>query len=219
MSDHPVPRPAAPEPARPDPEDLVTDADRQVVVQHVQRAVVDDIVPFEQLDARLARIHAASTRAELDAAIADLPTPPPPDRPATVGHLAPKESVTLIGDTTIGGWIDVEGDLTAVTVLGDKVIDLSSATLPPEVTISAWTLIGDTTVIVPDGVRTAVSAISVIGDRKTVLAPAQAGAPTVRIESRTLIGDVKVYSLSELPTGKLRKLWRRLRTSEAEHRG
>ncbi len=202
---NPVPPTDGPDPAAP-----VTEADRQVMVDHIQRAVVADVLDFDQLDDRFSLIFRANTRAELDAVAADLPAPPAP-QVTPVGHLAPSRSIRLIGDTKIGGWVDLEGDLTCWSIVGDVFVDLSSAELPDDVTITVWTLIGDVTVILPDGVRTALSNTVIIGDRTASIAPARLGASTVRVKFRALIGDSAMYSLSQLPKGRVRKLWRRLR--------
>lgn len=199
-----------PVPAGPDPEAPVTDIDRTVVVRHIQQAVADDIVPFEEVDDRFAALYQAATRGELDAVIADLPVPPDPG-PQPVAHPLPPTSFTLLGDIKVGGWIGVAGDLTYTTLLGDIVIDLSSADLPDNVTITSWSLLGDTTVILPDGVRASMSAFRLLGDEKTDLAPAWPNTPIVEVRARKLIGDARLVSFSRLRRSKLRKLWRNFR--------
>ncbi len=72
-------------------------------------------------------------------------------------------------------------------------------------------LIGDVKVIVPDGVRVRCSVTVVIGDRKEALVPPVAGAPLIRINVVNVIGDAKVYSLSAVPEGALRRAWATLR--------
>lgn len=193
-----------------DPAEPISDDDRQVIVAVLQRALAQDVVPFDEADDRFAAVFEARTRAELDAVVADLPAPPAPQaRP--VGHPLPGTSISVFGDSRIGGLVAVDGDLRFITVFGDVVVDLSAATLPEEVTITTWTLFGDVTVIVADGDRASLGAIRVFGDQRNRLVPARPGASTIRVRTRSLFGDARLYSLSQLPEGKLRALWRHLR--------
>ncbi len=195
------------------PDGPATDSDRQLTVELVQRAMAAEAVSFEEIDDRFAAVYRAETKAELAEVVADLPQPPAPV-PAVRGHILPRAETSIIGDIKVGGWIDVEGDLQYTALLGDLVIDLSSADLPSELRITCNSIVGDTTIILPDGVRTSVETTCIIGDRKSDLAPALASGPTVRITGRSLVGDVKVYSLSRVPEGKFRKLWKALRSGQ-----
>lgn len=197
------------------PADVPTDEDRQAVVAAIQQALADERLAFDELDERFGAVYAAGTQAELRAVVADLPelrrSPPPPE----ARHLAARSSFKLLGDTRIGGWLALEGDLTTVSVIGDTVIDVSSATIPEGgVTVDAWSLIGDVKVIVPDGVRVQSQVISLLGDREERLTPPRPGAATVRIRIQLALGDAEVYSLSEVPVGRLRRLWAALRSSD-----
>lgn len=209
MTDLPAPQPY------PNPEDAITDAERQVIVRQIQTAMSRDEIRFEEIDDRFADVYKATNRAELDAVIADLPTPPAPIPPPP-GHPLPRQSATFLGDLKVGGWIDVQSDLNYGTVLGDVVIDLSSATLPDGLTITVWTGAGDTTIILPDGVRAGLEGFMAFGSRKVELVDPVHGAPLVTVKVFKLIGDTKLYSLSRVPEGRFRKLWRKLRqTSQA----
>jgi hypothetical protein len=188
----------------------IGEADRRVTAQLIQQAVVAEVLPFDALDDRLDAIYSATTRAELDAVVADLPQPAPPAAPVAP-HPAPSLSMSLIGDIKISGTVEVESTMTFFSLLGDVFIDLSAADLPTDVTITVFSLIGDATVVVADGNRAVLESVTVIGDRRSQLAEARAGTPTVRFRAFSLIGDVKLFSLSLLPEGSLRKLWRKLR--------
>ncbi len=203
MNDAPLPMP--------DADGSASDAERQLTVELVQRAMANDAITFDELDERFTAIYQAESRADLAKVVADLPQPPAP-RPPARGHLLPSSSFSIFGDLKLGGWVSVENDLQYSAIFGDIVIDLSSAELPNEVRITTTSLFGDTTVILPDGVRASVESMVLLGDRKTDLAPAWNGSPTVRIEARKVFGDVKVYSLSRVPEGPFRKLWKALRS-------
>ena len=193
------------------PEAPVTDDDRQRVINRIQRALANDEVAFEELDERFEQVFAAETTVELEAAVAGLPVAPLP-RPVPARHIATTTRFSLLGDTRIGGWISLGRRLTAATLIGDIVIDLSSAALPTEgFDLTALVLIGDVKVIVPDGAAVELTAFNLIGNSREQVVVPMAGAPTIRLSLFGAIGDSQVYSLSQVPEGKLRRLWRALR--------
>lgn len=180
------------------------------MIRHIQMAMSREELRFDEIDDRFAAVYSAGTRAELDQVIADLPTPPAPIPPAP-GHPVPRQSSAFLGDVKVGGWIEIQSDMTYGTVLGDVVIDLSSANLPDGVTINIWNFAGDTTVILPDGVRSTLEGFMAIGSRKVDLTDPRHGAPLVTVKVFKLLGDTKLFSLSRVPEGRFRKLWRKLR--------
>ncbi len=194
----------------PDPSRPVTDRDRQLIVEQIQRAMAEDIVPFEELDDRFAAVYAARTRADLDAVVVDLPAPPPP-APATLPRAVAAVSYSMFGDVKVGGWIAIDSDLTYGSGFGDITLDLSSAHLATGRTVRARSIFGDVTVILPDGIRTSLTSVTVFGSRREDLAPPVPGAPEVRVVVATLFGDARLYSLSRVPEGPFRRLWKALR--------
>ena len=194
----------------PNPDDAVSDEDRQAAVRWAQNALLRDQIEFEEIDDRFDAIYRAETRGELDAVFADLPTPPAPV-PAPPSHPLPQTTSTLVGDIKVGGWVEVFGDLSYTSLIGDVTVDLSSAVLPDRLKISIRNLVGDTTVILPDGTRASVEGFLAIGNRKVDLSDPRPNSPIVRVRSYKLIGDTKLFSLSRLPEGLFRKLWRKLR--------
>lgn len=199
-------------PPSPLPEDPVSEDDRSVAVRRVQDALAREELGFDDLDERFDAIYRSTSRGELEAAVSDLTAPPAPATPGPA-HPLPRNNTSLIGDLKVGGWVDVTGNLSYGTLIGDITIDLSSATLPDEVEITVWNIIGDATVILPDGARASLEGVMVLGDRKTDLADPWVNGPLIRVRSFKLIGDSKLYSLSRVPEGRFRKLWRRLRQS------
>ncbi len=194
-----------PEPHRP-----VTDQDREVLVEQVQRAMANGHVRFEELDDRFEAIYRATTHGELEAVRADLPGPPPPAAPVPVHPVAPV-TYSLFGNVKVGGWISVAGDVAYGSGFGDVFVDLSSARLHQDCTVRVRTIFGNATVILPDGVRATLESTTIFGERTEVLSPPVAGTPYVRVVAATLFGDVKMYSLSQVPEGRLRRMWKTLR--------
>ena len=204
MSDHPgdsLPVPSSP----------IGDQDREIVVRQIQQALARGEVDFDELDDRFGAIYAADTRAELEAVTADLPVPPPPVAPVP-GHPMASTGFALFGDIKKSGDFEVEGEITYGLLFGDAVLDLSTSRVKDGTKISTYNLFGDSVVILPDGVRVRRSNMTVFGSQKEDLTPPLPGAPTVTLSRFVLFGDTKVYSLSRVPEGRLRKLWRSFRS-------
>ncbi len=198
-------------PQSPRPNDPVTDDDRAPVLRRIQHAIGTDALEFDELDNRFDDVYAATTRAELEAVVADLPAlaAPLPTRPE-VGHPAPQNQFSFAGDIQIGGWLDVDGDISLTNLLGDSTIDLSSAKLPAEVVVTMNSILGDRRIIVPDGARAVLEGQTMLGDSRVDLAEPRPGMPTIRVRGFGLVGDVRLYSLSRVPEGIFRRIWKRL---------
>ena len=194
------------------PDAPITDFERQAMVYRIQSALAEDHLEFSEVDDRFGLVFAAQTRQELEDSVAGLPEPRQPPPPQAARHFAPDRSFSLIGDVKIGGWLAVGKSLTATTLIGDVIIDVSSAAFDEGgLDITAYSLIGDVKIVVPDGARVQHSGVNLIGDRKEILVAPSPGAPVVRVTAYGLIGDVAIYSLSAVPEKKLRKMWVALR--------
>lgn len=194
------------------PGDTPTDADRQFRIDQVQHALANDVIAFDAVDDYFDQIYRATTRQELDTAVSNLPVMAQPPPPVSARHLAPSNSFALLGDIKIGGWLAFGPVLNVTGFVGDIVIDVSSASIPAGgLQINARSVIGDTKIILPDGARVQSNVVSIIGSRKEVLVEPVPGGPVVRISGFSVIGDVKIYSLSTVPIGKLRQAWAALR--------
>lgn len=205
--------PSLPEPSRPaHPEPIPSEDERQQVIDRIQQALAEDQIEFNELDQRFAAVYAATTRAELLQVVSDLPAPRLPPPPVTARHPAPSSQFSLIGDVEVGGWVTMDETLTMTSLIGDATIDLSSASFGPDgLVVTARSLVGDVKVIVPDGARVQIDAFMLVGDKRQNLSPPIDGGPLIRINVLNLIGDVKVYSLSLVPEGRLRQLWSKFR--------
>ncbi|MEL6981655.1 MAG: LiaF domain-containing protein [Actinomycetota bacterium] len=209
MSGPSLPEPAdSNQPIGPEP----TMAERQKVIDRIQQAMAEDLIAFDELDDRFAAVYAAGSQAELERLSNELPVPQYPPPAPTARHPAPRSQFSLLGDIEVGGWVAVDSELTVTGVIGDITVDLSSADLGPDgVTINVRSLLGDTKVIVPDGARVQLDATRLIGDLRQDLSPPVEGGPLIRVTGLQAFGDLKVYSLSLVPDGALRRLWTKLR--------
>ncbi len=162
---------------------------------------------FEEIGDRFETVYKAETVTDLEPAVGDLPA----FESISPSHPAPSQDFKLVGDIkrTIG---DLGGGYKCVSVIGDIRLDLSSVDLSSgDVNVTCWSFVGDVTIIVPDGVRVHHGGMTIIGDGTEALVSPAAGGPLIGVEVFQLVGDRKIYSLSLLPKGRLRKWWRSLR--------
>ncbi len=170
--------------------------------------MVSGHLSMDEMEERMRAINRARTRRDLAPLTSDLPDVP---RPVTT-PAGSKWNVSLLGDVRRGGWITVGGHMRGATLIGDVVLDLSSADIPPEgVEVTGIALIGSVRVIVPDGARVVVDVVKLLGDRVERISPPTAGGPLIRVTGFVAIGDVGVYSLSQLPANSLAAWWRSIR--------
>lgn len=192
---------------KPVPSMRIGDAEREDTIRGLERAMVAGHLNFDEMEDRMAAVYKAKTAADLVAVTRDLPTSIAAAPPVPTSQLG-NTQFNLLGDIKRGGWLAVPTGVRAISLIGDVTLDLSSADLPAGgVDLTLVSLIGDLTVIVADGTPVHISTISLIGGRREAVTPALQGMPAVRIMAVALLGDVKVYSLSLVPEGRLRAWW------------
>ncbi|MEU3526886.1 DUF1707 domain-containing protein [Streptomyces sp. NPDC038707] len=175
---------------------LVSDADREQVVERVREAVADGRLPLDELDGRLDRIYAARTRGELLAAGSGLPVPGTGD--ARVVDHAPTSRFALGlfgGFRRDGGWV-VPPRFTAWSMWGGGRLDLTEARFAaPETVIRAVALWGGIGIVVPDGIDVEVRGFGLFGafggrEARGLGGTAGASAPRVVVKGLALFGAV-----------------------------
>ncbi|WP_369131874.1 DUF1707 domain-containing protein [Modestobacter sp. I12A-02662] len=177
----------------------VSDAEREVVVTRLQAAVGEGRIDLDEFSQRVDGAYAATTNAELQALLADLPAPAS-EIPAVgeiVGERTPGSVVTVFGDVKLTATTGAPER--ASTVFGDVRIDLRGLrTSAEEVHLQLGTVFGDVEVIVSEGVAAEIEGWTVFGSRKTQLAavPRLAGTPRVIVRGWTVFGDLKLRSLA-----------------------
>lgn len=188
----------------------IGDAEREVVVGRIRRAMVDDLIAFDEIDARFEAIYAANTRAELALVTGDLPALPPPSTALQHPPIAPRH-FSVFGEIKKSGDMAIDGEVSFRSVFGSVVVDLSaSSVLSDGATIRAESIFGEVTVIVPDGYRVAIDARSMFGSSVDALSRPLPGSAAIRVKVATVFGETKVFSLSQVPQGALRRMWNRL---------
>jgi hypothetical protein len=134
---------------------------------------------------------------------------PTTGRPVELGAESPKLpgtdkqertiDISIVGGRRLTGRWRPAKRLTSVSIVGGCHIDLSQAEIADGgITISRFALIGGTHVIVPDRIAVRLSGFGVVGGRRidSRADPGPPGAPVVQLRVFSLVGGVKVESLT-----------------------
>ncbi|GAA3128912.1 DUF1707 domain-containing protein [Planomonospora alba] len=202
-----------------------SDAEREAVVERLRVASVEGRLTLGELTERTEAAYGAVTRAELDVITSDLPAagraPAPVHAPGPErGGRARRWFVAVMGDSKRRGKWRIDGELGAVAVMGDVVLDLREAEVRTGVVdIAATAVMGDVKIIVPDGVDVDLEGLAVMGDKRVDVleAPPGANVPLIRVKAFALMGDVKV--IGDARAGRTKKAWAAWREQWRELRG
>ena len=173
---------------------------RDSVVEALSEHFARDHLTLDELEARMTRVYAATTPAEVDALVADLPalaTGVPvtvtPDAYAPTQKLKERLVAIMSGIVRRGLW-KIPRRLRVVAIMGGVELDLRQAELPPGVTeINAFVFMGGLAVRVPPGVRLETQGVAIMGgfeDRIHDPGAARADAPVVRVTGLAIMGGV-----------------------------
>jgi len=192
-----------------------SDADREAVIVRLQKALGEGRIDLDEFGQRASATYAATTTAELDRLLSDLPADAAP-RAEIVGTRGPETVSLVFGDIVLSG--GTTAPRRAGTVFGDVKIDLRGLrTDADRVELDLSTVFGDIEVIVSEGVDAELRGRTVFGDRKVDLAPVQRlqGTPFIAVHGRTIFGDLRLRSLAP---GESASRWRALLDRLAERR-
>jgi hypothetical protein len=197
---------------RPDPSGSLraSDAERESVVHHLNRAAEEGRLTLAEFSERAASAYAAITRADLEPLLADLPAASPPGSgaaavaPVTGAALSPASGAASpdraplqqvpIGAIKRGGRWRLERVTRMKVALGPVKLDLSGAEIAgPEVDLHVRTSVGSVKVWVPVGVRVVVDGATTVGTRTIEEDSATGPGPLVRLHIDTWVGTVKVF--------------------------
>jgi hypothetical protein len=172
-----------------------SDADRDAVVARLQTALAEGRIDLDEFGQRATVAYEATTLAELEVVVADLPSdgPPPVE---IVGTRVPEAVSSIFGDVRLAGGSVPQR---ASTVFGDVRIDLRGLRTDAErIHLHLSAVFGDVDVIVAEGVDAELHGWTVFGDRRTELAPVPriAGTPRIVVHARTVFGDLRLRSLA-----------------------
>ncbi|GAA5021382.1 DUF1707 SHOCT-like domain-containing protein [Actinopolymorpha pittospori] len=169
-----------------DPTARAAHADRDAVIELLRVAAGEGRIDLAELDERLERAHAAKTYGELDGLVADL---------AGAGRTAEEQHMVLRSPSGIrqaGRWT-VPRRITAHAHSGGIRLDFSEAVcLHREVALEARADYGAIVLTVPRGWSVVVEEASTIRFKNQADAPADPGAPTLRIVAESPYSPIKI---------------------------
>jgi hypothetical protein len=176
---------------------------REQAIQGLSDSFVADLIGVEAFEERLARVHAASTIAAIDAVVADLAPLPAGAPTAALVPLAvdpalaapPKRLRSLFGNVERrGGWA-VPAQVQVTVTFGNAQLDFRDARFTAAVTeIDARVVFGNLEVIVPPQLAVDCEASSVLGNVESHGAGAvgDPDRPLLRIRGYAVMGNIEV---------------------------
>jgi hypothetical protein len=180
---------------------------RDVTIQSLCRHFAEDRLEITEFEERLDQAHRASTVADLDALLADLPGPadpvPAPMRDAaTRGHAlreAVRDSRTLFafmgGVERRGQWTPARKNL-VIAIMGGAELDFREVEMPAgETEVYIICMMGGAEIIVPPGLAVDASGIAIMGGFAHAAAPRrlEPGSAVLRINGLCIMGGVDIH--------------------------
>jgi class 3 adenylate cyclase len=179
----------------------VADADRDRTVALLREHVVAGRLTLDEFSDRVGRALGATTRADLEAVMTDLPSAQVSAPETGVEPLGPRKRrrwhvAVMSGHETKGRW-RISGQTNAIAVMGGCDLDLRYAEIEgPEVMITAFAFWGGIKVIVPEGFDVELTGFSFMGGRslKTRDVPLLPGSPRITVRGFAVMGGIDVRS-------------------------
>jgi hypothetical protein len=173
---------------------------RERVVAVLSEHFARDNLTLDELESRMARVYSATSPAEVDALVSDLPAlatgapvPVTADSYAPAPKLRERLIAIMSGIVRRGLW-KVPRRLKVVAVMGGVDLDLRQAELPPGITeIRAFVFMGGLAIRVAPGVRLETDGVAIMGGfEDRIHEPGAAGpdAPVVRVTGIAIMGGV-----------------------------
>jgi hypothetical protein len=188
-------------PAGPGPPDdslpalRASDAERERTVAVLRAGAEHGRLTFDELAQRTELAYDATTGAELQRLVADLPDT---TREAAVVVKPRKQrrwSIALLaGCDRRGRWRPAPRSV-AVAVMGGVKLDMRDATIEgDELVITAFALMGGVDIVVPEGIEVDLGGFALMGsnEHKPGDAPVRPGTPVVAVRAFSLMGSVTV---------------------------
>jgi hypothetical protein len=192
MTDRPLPKPALKD-------------RRDETVQLLCEHYAQDRLELSDFESRLDQAHRASSLAELDALLSDLPVPAPRTpaaEPARSVHTSLGISIratrTLLafmgGVERRGRWKPARKNI-VVAIWGGALLDFREVDLPPgETEVFVFAMMGGAEIIVPPGLAVDASGIAIMGgfEHASAHSTADSSAPVLRINGVAIMGGVEI---------------------------
>jgi hypothetical protein len=178
--------------------------DRDAIIDRLSTDYAHGAFEVEELERRLALVHAAQTPAEL-AALVPEPT-----------ALVPSQRLRMVMGSIerTGPWA-VPQHLSARVLWGNLLVDLRTARMAPGTTIEVDVTMGNVEVLVPPGIDVEVDASTFMGNVEDRTERSYASGTVVRIVGRVKLGNLEV---STRRPGETRRDARRRRRADRRAR-
>ena len=205
----------------------IDDSDRDRAVAFLRHHCAHGLITLDEFSDRVGQVFAATTTTDLEVVTSDLPaltrttTGSGPPAPATTGRVrsAARWTISVFSGSQRKGRWRVEGQTTAVSVMGACLLDLRQAeVVGDEITITAVAFMGGVDVIVPEGIEVVLEGFALMGGKQQSIreVPVLPGSPLVRVKAFAFMGGVSVRS--RRPPGESRSRSRSERQRRPEHR-
>ena len=178
---------------------------REAAIQRLSDSYVTDLISVEEFEDRLARVHAATSAAEVDALLADL-TPLPSSAVSTAlvplsvnpALTAPTKRIrAILGNVERRGAWAVPARMEVSATFGNAELDFREARFTAGVTeLHARAVFGNLEIIVPPQLAVDCDGSSVLGNVENHGAGAvgDPDRPVLRIRGLAIFGNVEVHT-------------------------
>lgn len=174
----------------------VSDAERTAVVEALRTHCADGRLTLDEFAERVEVALGAKERTELEGALVDLPSVLPTAAASPQRSRPPvRTTIAVMGGSEQKGRWRLEGEHTAIAVMGGAVVDLRHAEIVgEEVAITAIAIMGAVDVIVPEGIEVELSGLAIMGAKQSRLRGREPlpGSPLVRVKAFAFWGGVCV---------------------------
>lgn len=176
------------------PDELrASDGERESAVATLRDGAAHGRLTFDELAQRTEIAYEATTGAQLERLVADLPqaTPDVVDAP----RKRRRWNVAVLGGCERKGRWRPAAESVALAVLGGVDLDLRDATIEgDEIVITAVAVLGGIEIVVPEGVQVELDGFALLGgtEHKQGKAPIRPGTPVVHVRAFTLMGGIEV---------------------------
>lgn len=170
-----------------------SDAERERTVTTLRDGAAHGRLTFDELAQRTEIAYEATTGAELERLVGDLPQAEPDllDAP----RKRRRWNIAVLGGCDRKGRWRPAADSVALAVLGGVNLDLRDATIEgDEIVITAVAVLGGIEIVVPDGVEVDLGGFALLGgnEHEPGSAPVRPGTPVVRVRAFSLLAGIGV---------------------------
>ncbi|HLU43717.1 MAG TPA: DUF1707 domain-containing protein [Natronosporangium sp.] len=191
------------EPAGGPPAIRASDAERYRVVELLGEHAAAGRLTLAELEERVQRAYAASTRNELAELTRDLPdtTGEVASAPSAAETPSPKRNrwfFAIMGGSNIRQKQRLNGTVNMVAIMGGDELDLREVQVEGNrLVINCFSLMGGAEIYVPDTLEVEITGTAIMGgnEERGSTRPARPGAPVVHVRSIAIMGGVTVWRL------------------------